>query len=30
MKAVRKQEMEFVDVVSEVTADIELGRCCTR
>src|SRR5512140_1714912 len=25
MKAVRKQEMEFVDVVSEVTADIKLG-----
>jgi adenylate cyclase len=25
MKAVRKQEMEFVDVVSEVTADINLG-----
>ena len=25
MKAVRQQEMEFVDVVSEVTADIKLG-----
>ena len=25
MKAVRKQEMEFVDVVSEMTADIKLG-----
>ena len=25
MKAVRKQEMEFVDVVSEVTSDIKLG-----
>ncbi len=25
MKALRKQEMEFVDVVSEVTADIKLG-----
>jgi adenylate cyclase len=25
MKALRKQEMEFIDVVSEVTADIKLG-----
>ncbi|HEX8964359.1 MAG TPA: GAF domain-containing protein [Rhodocyclaceae bacterium] len=25
MQAVRKQEMEFIDVVSEVTADIKLG-----
>src|SRR5512141_3107176 len=25
MKAIRKQEMEFVDIVSEVTADIKLG-----
>ncbi|HEY3432512.1 MAG TPA: GAF domain-containing protein [Rhodocyclaceae bacterium] len=25
MKAIRRQEMEFIDVVSEVTADIKLG-----
>lgn len=25
MKSIRKQEMEFIDVVSEVTADIKLG-----
>ena len=30
MKAVRKQEMEFIDVVSEVTADIKLGSLLQR
>ena len=30
MKAVRSQEMEFVDIVSEVTADIKLGSLLQR
>jgi adenylate cyclase len=30
MQAIRKQEMEFIDVVSEVTADIKLGSLLQR